>query len=360
MKVLQLIDSLHIGGAERVAVTYANMLAREIEGSYVCATREEGVLKETLSKEVSYLFLEKKKSLDMRAIRVLTQFIKKESITHVHAHGTSYFLATLVKMRCSNLKLIWHNHHGASVQLKGLKLRVLKLCSRYFDCIFTVNNDLKKWAVQSLNTRVVEYVPNFVSFRESKKNIKPILAGNRNKRVIYLANLRGPKNHLFLCNAFEQVIASVPDATLHLVGNDFNDEYSRKLKKFIESRALINHIFIHGGQSNPDSYLNECSIGVIASSSEGLPMSLLEYGRAGLAVVSTNVGQCEEVIGDGGLVVASNDVPAMKNAILNLLKNERVRGELGAKFKTRVKERYALQRVQEDILRIYRNLVENK
>ncbi len=38
MKVLQLIDSLHAGGAERVAVNYANALASRVEKSFLCAT----------------------------------------------------------------------------------------------------------------------------------------------------------------------------------------------------------------------------------------------------------------------------------------------------------------------------------
>lgn len=42
MKVLQLIDSLSVGGAERVAVNLANGLAEAGVQSYLCATRQEG------------------------------------------------------------------------------------------------------------------------------------------------------------------------------------------------------------------------------------------------------------------------------------------------------------------------------
>ena len=40
MRVLQLIDSLDAGGAERVAVTYANTLCEYIDASYICVTRK--------------------------------------------------------------------------------------------------------------------------------------------------------------------------------------------------------------------------------------------------------------------------------------------------------------------------------
>ena len=91
MKVLQLIDSLNAGGAERVAVNYANSLTSRIEASYLCATREEGLLKESLSKNVQYLFLNKKTSLDFNAIRKLNKYVKKQDIQIIHAHSTSFF-----------------------------------------------------------------------------------------------------------------------------------------------------------------------------------------------------------------------------------------------------------------------------
>lgn len=356
MKVMQLIDSLSIGGAERMAVTYANMLASQVETSYLCVSRKEGLLKSTIDKNVSYIFLDKKKTLDLKAIKKLSDFIKKESVTHLHAHGTSYFLGTLVKMRCPNLKLIWHNHHGASDQLKGLKLQILKWCSRYFDYVFAVNNTLKDWVLATLKSAKVSYIPNFVSFRESKTT--PLeLEGLKESNVVYLANLRAPKNHLFLCRAFERVVDHIPEAKLYLVGNDFEDGYSNELKRFIESHQLLNHIFIEGGTQNPDSYLNACGVGVIASSSEGLPMALLEYGRAGLAVVATDVGQCAEVIKENGLLVESNNLVEMQKAILDLLQSTTKQQRLGVDFKQRVKQQFAEDKVKEDIIRIYKGLV---
>ena len=56
MKILQLIDSLQAGGAERMAVHIANSLNPLVEGSYLCVSRKEGPLKASLNKEVGYLF----------------------------------------------------------------------------------------------------------------------------------------------------------------------------------------------------------------------------------------------------------------------------------------------------------------
>ena len=63
MRVVQIIDSLDAGGAERMAVNYANAMANEIEFSGLVTTRKEGDLKPQISINVSYLFLKKKRFL---------------------------------------------------------------------------------------------------------------------------------------------------------------------------------------------------------------------------------------------------------------------------------------------------------
>ena len=59
LRIVQLIDSLEPGGAERMAVNYANSLATVIPFSALITTRKEGALKKQLSPKVSYLFLNK-------------------------------------------------------------------------------------------------------------------------------------------------------------------------------------------------------------------------------------------------------------------------------------------------------------
>ena len=43
MRVLQLIDSLNAGGAEKLAVVLTNQLSKKGYQSYICTTRQEGL-----------------------------------------------------------------------------------------------------------------------------------------------------------------------------------------------------------------------------------------------------------------------------------------------------------------------------
>ena len=96
IKVLQLIDSLQVGGAEVLAVNIANTLSKQRIVSHLCATRKEGPLKENIEQAVGYLFLERKKTVDIKSIKKLKKYIKKNNISIIHAHSTSYFIAICV------------------------------------------------------------------------------------------------------------------------------------------------------------------------------------------------------------------------------------------------------------------------
>lgn len=350
---MQLIDSLRLGGAERMAVNYANMLVSQIEQSYLCTTRAEGDLREMINDDVGYLFLKRTRTFDIGALTRLKHYIKKERIDCVHAHGSSYFIATLLKRSIPSLRLIWHNHLGASTSISKKALYSLKVCSHNFDAIIAVNNELLHWAAQYLNSKKVLYISNFVAFENKQKmNLTPI-KGVEGNRIVCLANLKNPKGHAFLLESFALVVKKIPDATLHLIGEDYKDAYSNTVQTFINDNAMTEHVFVYGKMERPDSILQQCDIGVLASSSEGLPMALLEYGRAQLAVVVTDVGQCASVVKDYGTFVEYGNKKAFSKGIVDYLMDSKKTDKDRKAFYNHILNEYSSVRIAEKVLTLY-------
>ena len=349
MKVLQLIDSLHPGGAERMAVTFANALQEKITGSYLCATREEGLLKAGLQHNVGYFFLRKKGALDLGAVLRLKRFIKKEGIDIIHAHTTSFFIATLVKLIHPKIQVIWHEHQGNRVHTTRLQNLPLFICSFFFTKILTVNTDLEKWCREKLGTNEVYYVPNFVAVSSGLSTTR-----KRKPTIVCVANLKAPKNHLNLLKAFAIVHREYPEWNLNLVGKDFQDTYANELHEFIDAHQLHYHVMFSGSTADVRQLMEEASIGVLSSDDEGLPMVLLEYGASGLAVVATQVGHCEEVISTFGQTVKPKNENALAEAITYYIANELELKQDAAAYALHIAKNYGVQVVLPLVLNIYK------
>lgn len=360
VNILQIIDSLALGGAERVSVNYANAISEnENYNSYICTTRASGPLINMLNKNVKILNLNKTSFIDLRAIYKLITYIKKNNINILHAHSSTFFIASIVKL-FTKTKLVWHIHNGNMKKISNLHIFIMKLFSYNFDYIFTVNNELNEWAQKTFNVNKdnIIYVKNYPDANLKDKEIE--LPGMDNKRIVSLSNLRYQKDHMTLLKAFKLLFdTGLHDWHLLLVGKDYNDDYSLNLKNFIQENHLESNIHILGVRDDGFNILKECKIGVISSKIEGLPMALLEYGLANLAVVSTDVGECKNVLDNGiyGPVVSIGDTNMLSKALNSLITDNSKRLSYASKFHDHVNRNYSKSVIIKKILEIYKSIL---
>lgn len=298
MRILQLIDSLEAGGAERMAVNYANGLSQQIECSGLVCTRKEGTLKTQLDSKVAYLFLDKIHTLDIKALWCLRRYVIENKIEWVHVHSTSFFMAILLKFLCPFIQLIWHDHYGDSEFLVSRSKYMFRLGLPFYKGVISVNQKLKDWTLQTFHFKNVIYLPNFSTVSNSTL-ATTILQGAAGKRILILANLRSQKNHFLVIQLAIRIKISHPDWTFHLVGKDFKDEYATQIKHAIIDNHLKETVFIYDSKHDVENILSQSTIGVLTSASEGLPLALIEYGMAKVPVVVTNVGEIPLIISNG-------------------------------------------------------------
>jgi len=100
-------------------------------------------------------------------------------------------------------------------------------------------------------------------------------------------------------------------------------------------------------------------VAVLCSLSEGLSMTLLEQGAAGVPVVATDTGGNPEVVEHGrtGILVPVGDDGALARAICDLLAapdNARAMGEAG---RLRILEEFAIERMATRYASLYESCV---
>jgi glycosyltransferase involved in cell wall biosynthesis len=160
-------------------------------------------------------------------------------------------------------------------------------------------------------------------------------------------------------DAFAIIRNQHPNAALYLVGGHFGDDYYKSVVKRIESDLqLSGHVHVLGSRNDVSLILSCCDIGVLSSISEGLPVSLLEYGLAKLPVVCTNVGDCSYVLGAGrfGKLVEPNQPENLAQSILAFLNNPSQMKETGEELHHHIIQEFSRDSALEKILAVYNGL----
>jgi glycosyltransferase involved in cell wall biosynthesis len=354
MNILHIVDSLDAGGAERVAVNICNALAKEGHQVHLCATRRKGPLLEQVDEAVNIIPFHKKYRLDLSFMRQLSQYAKKKDIQIIHAHSSSFFTACLLKAT-HRAPIFWHDHYGLSDQLAQRPKHFLRFFSRYFNYIYCVNNNLLTWSRDYLHpaNNHIAFLPNFPSLKgipqESKKPLKTI--------ITCLANFRPQKNHENLLSAYKSL--NNTSTELWLIGTLLNSDHGKKIQAIIKDDSFLSeNVKILGERNDIESLLTQSHIGVLSSSSEGLPVALLEYGLVGLAVICTDVGECRHVLEHGepknrGIIIPSQDPQALAEALNRLITHSNIRNKMGDALQQHIKKHYSQTSIVKVILDDY-------
>ena len=364
--VMHILDSLALGGAERAAVNLVNGLPRENYRPYLCTTRREGPLREVIAEHVGRIALERNGRFDFLAIRRLVDFIRLRNIVILHAHGSSLFIASLAAWFPPYPAVIWHAHYGRFA-LEDRGAWAHRVALRSSRGVITVNQQLARWCARRLNVRPdkIWCIPNIASVPPSELPV-PDLPGTPGSRITCVANLREEKDHLTLVRAMALVVQKHPTAHLLLVGAysdpvcSAGSSYFEAVKQEVARNSLCGNITFLGQRRDIPAILHGSDIGVLSSKTEGLPVSLLEYGAARLPVVATRVGDCEEVLDGGraGLLVPPQSPGVLAEALLSLLGSSKLRTEFGERFLHRVQELYSAKSIIKQVCCVYQQALQ--
>lgn len=325
-----------------MAVNISNILAENGHDVMLLASRNAGPLLKKVSPCVKVNILEKKSFWDLSAFISFVKILNDLKPDVVHAHSTSVFWGVLSKIFNRNkFQVLFHDHYGMSERLEAGDRKMLRIFSPKIDKVIAVNEKLLKWNCTNLNieSKCIRYIKNFPHLKEIQKVKKnyPLI-------IICLANLRPQKDHFTLVKAFVILVNEYKYQHIKLVlaGNTYNDAYQHEIETLISSSRLHERVEIRGEVDDVETLLADADIGVLSSYSEGLPVSLLEYGLAGLPVVVTNVGQCAEVVGNGtcGKIVEPHDARALASALKEYMEAPEKAQKMGMLFKKHVQENY--------------------
>ncbi|WP_345206211.1 glycosyltransferase [Fodinibacter luteus] len=152
--------------------------------------------------------------------------------------------------------------------------------------------------------------------------------------AITVANLRREKDYPNLLHAAQLALREEPSLVVLAVGQgplaDEVEDLHRQL-------TLGDSVRLLGYRTDVPDLLAASDLFVLASSSEGLPVSIMEAMTAGLPVVATAVGGVPEAVTEGetGLLVRAHDPKALAEAMVALARNRLLRDRMAAAARQR-------------------------
>jgi glycosyltransferase involved in cell wall biosynthesis len=178
--------------------------------------------------------------------------------------------------------------------------------------------------------------------------------------IVVLANLIPYKGHRDLIDALGLARGSMPEPWRVLaIGRDKG--IGEDLKQRAEVSDIATNMIWLGEQAAPERLLAGADIFVLPSHEEGFSNALLEAMAAKLAVIATAVGGNLDAIVDGesGILVRPRDPLALAAALKRVAGDPALRRRLGEAARTRVEERFSLERCVARYDRLYRAMGES-
>jgi len=161
------------------------------------------------------------------------------------------------------------------------------------------------------------------------------------------------QHHLFLETA--RLVADGDPAAMFLIAGD--GELRAPLEQTARDFGLAGRVRFLGWRRDLATIYGASDVFLLTSRNEGTPVALIESLAAGVPGVSTDVGGVRDVIDETtGALAPFDDAAGLASAIARLFADPASRKTMGERGRASVVARYGLDRLVDDIERLYREL----
>jgi glycosyltransferase involved in cell wall biosynthesis len=327
VRLLLVVDSLEVGGAERHVVELAVALRRRgYEVAVACSVAGEllGELRDANIPIHQLLRRLMKRRLSVAFAWRLRRLLRRERFDLVHAHVYASTVAAAIATQWAGVPLVITEHTEASWQ--GWRARwVSRWVYLRARQIIAVSTPIERRLMQrdGVSPDLITVIPNaVVSASDAPPDASPALpAGLREHPLVgVVARLQPEKGVADFLRAAARVSPSLQEAHFVIVGDG---PLQRELTTLTEDLGLKSRVHFLGFRPDASALMRFLDVLVVPSLDEGSPLVTLEALAAGVPIVASAVGGIPDQIRHDreGLLVPPGDTDAMAEALLELLRD---------------------------------------
>jgi len=388
-KILYLITQAEMGGAQKYVLELSSTLQKKGYDTVVASEKNTLLRKKLTKNGVRFVELKNiQRSInpitDLKVFFEIYRLIKKEKPDIVHANSSKMgvlgaFAGAMAKLTFpeddprgaplgsssgrKKMRAVFTAHGWVFNEVlpfwkKTIYVFLSWLSALFQDDIICVSNFDKQAALKHgvgsekklhiINNGIDPVKTIFLSKEEAKEKLDL----PKDKKIIgAIGNLYKNKGTKYLIKAAANILKERNDVFFLIIGDGLEKE---NLKKQIKELKMEDNIKIIKIETEAYKYLKAFDVFVLPSQKEGFPYTLLEAGLAEVPVITTNVGGIPDIMNDeNGILVISRDPEQIKNAILNLLKNEQKEKLIAKNLREEVLHNFTLQKMIERTEKIY-------
>jgi glycosyltransferase involved in cell wall biosynthesis len=353
MLIAHVIDSLEVGGAETVVAALCRSHAAAGHRVEVHCLMTAGRLAAELEQEGVPVYVHATSGSRRRLAWKLFRAFRRSRPDVVHCHNKTATIRAAAAARLTGARAIVSTRHGMASPFRlryELKfwITVAVLCDRVVAVCDTARRNMMTGA------RPVAH--KLVTIRNGA--YPPRVGGEhavatRGFTLVSVGRLVRAKNFDMLIRAVAVARVAVPDLALWIVGGGAEEPVLRELCAELNLASVVR---FWGERRDVGSWLRAADVFVLSSTSEGLPISVLEAMAAGLPAIVTDVGGLPELVAlsGAGTTVPVHDVDSLARAIVDYANRRHELAALGERASDCYRAYFTPDRMAGEYLALYR------
>ena len=327
--LLIVLSTLGTGGAERVAISYANWLCANSKVKVYIAVFG-GIKNNIYEMDDRIVLYDLSSDSRNKMCRIVDHIVKLKNIVKVvmpNVIFTMFHITNMYGLLSKRNNMVLISSERANIKMRTFISQMLyKWAAKKSDgFIFQTERARLDYPLKVQKKSIV--IPNAVSETIHKENLK------KERVITAMGRLTYQKGFDTLIRAFSLVNKKVDNYKLSIFGDG---EELGKLRELVEQLNLCEKVIFNGIKKNALEEIAHSEIFVLSSRFEGMPNALLEAMSIGMACISTD---CEygpnEIIKEGynGFLVNVDDEKQLADKIIYLIENETERKKIGKNAK---------------------------
>lgn len=356
IRILHVIETLDVGGAETVVANIANNTSPPFRADICCLMRT-GPIAARIRPTVEIMALGKVEGNDYRIPFRLANILRSRKIDIVQSHDWGALLETVTAAALGGTAAI-HMAHGPTIHYpftdrwgplkKIIRRKMERLASVKLHRAIAVSEIVRRELLEEIGIPIEKVV-----LIRNGIDLTPVPLGDLAAKRIQLGlsaddvllvtvgRLAEIKNYPLLLEALAVAVEQAPTLKLAMVGDG---PERAKLESLTSRLDLSDRVHFLGERKDVRDWLALGHVFVLPSVYEGISIALLEAMAASLPVVVTRVGGNPEVVLDGenGFLVESGDAAGLARALVALARDMALRERMGLAARARVEAEFDL------------------